>query len=152
MVASTMTEKPGSGPSDRFDIRVGADVHFSWLRTRLAVETTLLAWIRTAVSMVGFGFAIVQFFDYFHQFPVVTNVHFPDAARYLGLALIFCGVVALVISVLEYRWTVRYLWSGSFASIAGTTKEGKQTPIYAAAIVLILIGTFAFFAVLLHLV
>ena len=32
------------------------------------------------------------------------------------------------------------------------TKEGRQTPIYAVAIVLMLIGTFAFFAVLLHLV
>jgi hypothetical protein len=31
------------------------------------------------------------------------------------------------------------------------TEEGKQTPVIAVAVVLILIGLFAFFAVLLHL-
>ena len=79
---------------ERFEVRATTDSHFSWLRTRLAVETTLLAWIRTAVSMIGFGFAIVQFFDHFHQLPGGTAALFPDAAWYLGLALIFCGVVA----------------------------------------------------------
>jgi putative membrane protein len=46
----------------------------------------------------------------------------------------------------------RYLWSGSYAAIAGTTTGGKQTPLYAAAFVLILVGVFAFFAVALRLV
>jgi putative membrane protein len=70
----------------------------------------------------------------------------------LGLALIFCGVLALIVSIWQYHWTVRYLWSGSFAPIAGMTKEGLQTPIIAVAVLLILIGTFAFFAVLLRFV
>ena len=49
---------------------------------------------------------------------------FPDAARYLGLALIACGILALVISIWQYWWTLRYLWRGGFAQIAGMTKEG----------------------------
>ena len=74
------------------------------------------------------------------------------APRDLGLSLIFCGVMAVVISIWEYHWGLRYLWSGTFAVIAGATREGRQTPLLAVAIVLALIGIFAFFAVLLRLV
>ena len=40
-----------------------SDSHFGWIRTRLAVDRTLLAWLRTSVSLIGFGFTIVQFFQ-----------------------------------------------------------------------------------------
>ena len=138
------------GELSRFEVHVTAESHFAWLRTRLAVERTMMAYLRTAVSLIGFGFAIVQFFVNVHQVPGDTNARFPDAAWYLGLALIACGVLAAVFSVLEYRCTLRYLWSGSYAAIAGMTGEGKLTPLYALSSVLILIGTFAFFAVLLR--
>jgi putative membrane protein len=69
----------------------------------------------------------------------------------LGLALISCGVLALLISIWQYFWTVRYLWRGSFAQIAGMTKEGMQSPVIAVAILLICIGLFASFAELLRL-
>ena len=146
-----MSDQPVSGHSDRFEVRVTAQSHFAWLRTRLAVERTMMAYLRTAVSLIGFGFAIVQFFHNFHQMPAESTARFPDAAWYLGLALIFCGIIAAVVAVREYRWTLRYLWGGSFAAIAGMTKEGKHSPLDATAIVLILIGLFAFFAVLLNL-
>jgi putative membrane protein len=136
----------------RFEVRVTAESHFAWLRTRLAVERTMMAYLRTAVSLIGFGFAIVQFFHNFHQMPGEATPRFPDAAWYLGLALIFCGVMATIIAIREYQWTIRYLWGESFAPVAGMTKEGKNSPLFATAIVLVLIGTFAFFAVLLNLV
>jgi putative membrane protein len=86
------------------------------------------------------------------QMPESNPARFPEAPRYLGLAVIFCGILALVVSIWEYRWTLRYLWGGDFTPIAGMTKEGKQTPIVAVAGILLLIGMFAFFAVLLRLV
>jgi putative membrane protein len=138
--------------SNRFEVRATADSHFSWLRTRLSVERTLMSWVRTAVALIGFGFTIVQFFDRMKGLPGVASARFPDAPRYLGLMLILCGILALVVSVWEYQWTLRYLWGGSFAVIAGVTKEGKQTPLFAVAIALILVGVFAFFSVLLRLV
>jgi putative membrane protein len=147
-----MSDQPVSGGSDRFVVRATAESHFSWLRTRLSVERTMMAWVRTAVSLIGFGFAIVQFFDRLEQMPGVSPARYPGVAHYLGLALIFCGVMALVISLWEYRWINRYLSDGSFAAIAGLTVEGKQTPTIAASILLIIIGTFAFFAVLLRFV
>ena len=147
-----MSDQPVSGGSNRFDVSATAQSHFAWLRTRLAVERTMMAWVRTAVSLIGFGFAIVQFFDRLDQMPGVSPARYPGVAHYLGLALIFCGVMALVISLWEYRWINRYLSGGSFAAIAGLTVEGKQTPTIAASILLTIIGVFAFFAVLLRFV
>ena len=123
--------------ADRFEVRVTADSHFGWLRTRLSVERTMMSWLRTAVSLIGFGFAIVQFFERMEQMPGVQPPHIPDAPQYLGLALMSCGILALVISIWQYWWTVRYLWSGSFAPIAGMTKEGMQSPVLAVAVLLI---------------
>jgi putative membrane protein len=141
------------GPAaGRFDVRITADSHFAWLRTRASLERTMLSWIRTAVSLIGFGFTIVQFFQRLQELPGVLPAMRPAAPRYLGLALIFCGVIALLVSIWQYHWTIRYLWSGSFAPLAGMTKEGFQTPIMAVAVLLVLIGTFAFAAVLMRFV
>jgi len=138
--------------ANRFEVNVTAGSHFAWLRTRLSVERTLLSWVRTAVSLIGFGFTIVQFFDKLKHLPGAPAGAFPSAPRYFGLALIVCGVVALLISIWEYRWTLNYLWGGNFATIAGVTREGVQTPLYAVAILLTLVGAFAFFAVLFRMV
>ena len=108
--------------------------------------------LRTAVSLIGFGFAIVQFFNHLSQIPGDNQAHFPQAPYYLGLGLIACGVLATVVAIWQYEWTLRYLWHGSFAAIAGMTKEGLQTPVLAVTILLLLTGVFAFFAVLLHFV
>ena len=135
----------------RFEVRATASDHFSWLRTRLSVERTMMSWVRTATALIGFGFTIVQFFDRMQQMPGVAPAHFPEAPRYLGLSLIFRGVIALMIAIWEYHWGLRYLWGGNFAAIAGVTREGKQTPLLAVAIALALVGVFAFFAVALRL-
>ena len=144
---------PRSSPSaGRFEVRVTSDSHFSWIRTRLSIERTMMSWIRTAVALIGFGFAIVQFFERLQQMPGIRPAAYPDAPRDLGLALISCGVLALLIAVWQYLWIIRYLWDGSFAPIAGPTREGVETPVIAIAVLLICIGVFAFFAVLLRLV
>ncbi len=140
---------PGAG---RFEVRITADSHLAWLRTRLALERTMMSWLRTAVSLIGFGFAIVQFFERLGQVPGTRPARYPHASLYLGLALISCGVLALVISIWQYRWTVRYMWSETFAPVAGLRPEGMQSPVLAVAILLICIGFVAFAAVLLRMV
>lgn len=144
-----MSAPQASGQLERFEVRVTADSHFAWLRTRLAVERTMMAYMRTAVSLIGFGFAIVQFLHNVQNLPG-ADARFPGAAWYLGLALIFCGVMAAVISLLEYRRLIRYLWSGAYAAVADASSEQKPSALYAVCGVLIFIGIFAFFAVLLR--
>ena len=146
-----MTDLRAASNAGRFEVRATATDHFAWLRTRLALERTMMSWLRTATALIGFGFAIVQYLNHLQRTPEARPAYLPTAPEYLGLALISCGVLALLISIWQYFWTVRYLWGGSFVQIAGMTKEGMQSPVIAIAILLICIGVFAFFAVLLRL-
>jgi putative membrane protein len=146
-----MADRRSTATASRFEVRATAADHFAWLRTRLAVERTMMSWQRTAVALIGFGFAIVQYFNHLQQLPAARPAYLPTAPEYLGLALISCGILALVISLWQYLWTVRYLWGEPFAPIAGMTKEGMRSPVLAIAILLIGIGLFALFAVLLRL-
>jgi len=147
-----MQEPKAAGGAERFEVRVTSDSHFSWLRTRLSVERTLMSWVRTATALIGFGFTIVQFFQHLQTMQGAGAARLPEAPRYLGLALILAGVLALAVSIWQYRWLLRYLRSGSFARIAGIEGGHQGTPLLAVAIAVMLIGTFAFFAVFLRIV
>ena len=146
-----MSDPVSTADADRFPVKVTADSHFGWIRTRLSLERTMMSWLRTAVALIGFGFAIVQYINHLQQIRGARPAYLPTAPEYLGLALILCGIVALVISIWQYRWSIRYLWGEPFAPIAGVTNEGMQSPVMAVAILLIFVGLFAFFAVLLRL-
>jgi inner membrane protein YidH len=146
-----MADPHAASSAARFEVRATAADHFAWVRTRLALERTIMSWLRTAVALIGFGFAIVQYLNRLQQTPGARPGYLPTAPEYLGLALISCGVLALVISIWQYRWGLRYLWGDPFTPIAGVTTEGMQTPVMAVAILLIGVGLFAFFAVLFRL-
>ena len=133
--------------SPRFEVRPTADTNWGWLRTRMALERTMMSWVRTAVSLIGFGFTIVQFFERLHATSGVAPALRPEAPRYLGLSLIAAGVVSLLIAIWQYRSVVHYLWGKEFASVAGMGDTVRMTPLYGVAIALIFIGLFAFGAV-----
>ena len=71
----------------RFEVKATASDHFSWLRTRLSVERTMMSWVRTAVSLIGFGFTIVQFFDRMRKMPEAASGHFPTPHAILAFHL-----------------------------------------------------------------
>jgi putative membrane protein len=143
--------------NERFELRITADSHFAWIRTRLALERTLMAWVRTSVALIGFGFTIVQFFQRLGDMEGVAPAARPQAPRHLGLALIAAGVLTLFISAWQYRLVVRYLWSSAFKPLAGIESKTMapiiaQTPLLAVVIAIILIGLFAFSSVLLRMI
>jgi putative membrane protein len=82
----------------------------------------MMSWLRTATALIGF--AIVQYLKHLQQVPGARHAYLPTAPEYLGLGLISCGIGALIVAIRQYEYAVRYLWSGSFESIAGMTKEG----------------------------
>ena len=151
-----MSDQNTIANAGRFEVRVTADTHFGWLRTRLSLERTMMSWLRTAVSLIGFGFAIVKFFERLEDVAGVKPAEHPSAPKYLGLALISSGILALLISIWQYWWFVGYLWGGSFTPVAGmgagATSEKMKSPVVAVAVLLVGIGLFAFFAVLERLV
>jgi putative membrane protein len=114
----------------------------------LALEQLMMSWIHTAITLIGFGFAIVMVFEQVGRFtgvgpppsPLLTPVHF-------GLLLIGAGVAALIVSGWQYRSVLRYLRHGDFAAIAGLSQKATHTPVYAITLITIFVGVFAFFAV-----
>ena len=127
------------------EVRPTSDSHFAWLRTKMSCDRTLMSWVRTAVSMVGFGFTIVQFFERFKGFEDVKAATYSEAPRYLGMMLIAAGTVGLAISLWQYHTIVAELRSDAYRVIA--PDKQRIAPVYALAVVTIFIGVFAFFAV-----
>jgi putative membrane protein len=145
----TTEDQIGTG-AERFAVRATAESNFAWLRTRLALERTLLAWVRTGIALIGFGFSIVEIFNRLAANPSVAPALLPEMPRYVGLTLIAAGVLALVISCWQYVLVSNYLWSPQFRPIAGARESGGRTPALAIAILLTLLGLAAFVAVVLR--
>ena len=78
-------------------------------RTYLAHERTLMAWIRTATSLITFGFTIFKFFEYLHERGEAARSLQPFGARTFGLLMIGIGVLTLVIASLQHRIQMRQL-------------------------------------------
>ena len=134
--------------SQRFTVEANAGTHFAWLNTRQALERTFMAWIRTSVSLISFGFTIVQFFQRLSQTVSETARPLnPGAPRVLGLALIGVGILGLVISGWQYRVGVKYMWRPEFRAVAGIQERPLRSPAVLAAAVLLMIGLFAFLSV-----
>ena len=133
---------------ERFTAEPSVSNHFAWIRTRLGIERTFMAWLRTGVSLIGFGFTIVQFFQRLQGMDASNGRHMrPEAPRDLGLALIATGIGALIVSSWQYREMLHYMWRDQFKSIAGMDEKPHSTPVFIAAMVLIVIGIFAFVSV-----
>ena len=77
-------------------------------RTRLAAERSLMAWVRTSLSMITFGFTIYKFLQFIRQQSGVPLPR-PQAPRNLGLALIGIGTFALIAACIQHRNYVRKL-------------------------------------------
>jgi len=77
-------------------------------RSRMASERTLMAWLRTALSMISFGFTIFKFLEALQQQATVKALR-PDSPRNVGLALIGIGTVALLLACVQHRRYLRAL-------------------------------------------
>src|SRR5260370_1797847 len=85
------------------------------LRDELAVERTFLAWIRTGVACMGFGFVVARFGLFLQQLLAIRNL--PSVRSYglslwLGTALIAAGVIINVISAWHHSRLIRELRRG----------------------------------------
>ena len=75
-------------------------------RDHAANERTMLAWIRTGIALMGFGFAIARFGLFLREIAQAGQVHL-NASRGLGSA--WFGVVLVVLGlVTNTAATVRY--------------------------------------------
>ena len=83
-------------------------------RIFFAAERTFLAWIRTGLALMGFGFVVARFGLFLREVAIVqgTAVPAPGLSRWFGVGLIAVGVLLTGAALGVHIATVRRLKSG----------------------------------------
>jgi putative membrane protein len=79
-------------------------------RTRMASERSLMAWIRTALSMISFGFTIYKFMQFMRD-QSAEVLQRQNAPRNLALILIGVGTFAVIVASVQHVKYVRAMRS-----------------------------------------
>ena len=84
-------------------------------RVVFAAERTLLAWVRTGLAMMGFGFVVARFGLFLREMAAVKGEGIlltPGYSVWIGAALILLGVLANVLSAVQHVQTLNRLKRG----------------------------------------
>src|SRR5689334_22215184 len=83
-------------------------------RVRFAAERTLLAWVRTGLAMMGFGFVVARFGLFLRELAAAEGkvTHQGGWSIGFGVALVLIGVAVNVLAALEYRTVLRRIDRG----------------------------------------
>jgi putative membrane protein len=104
-------------------------------RVALAAERTFLAWIRTGLALMGFGFVVARFGLFLREWTAMQSGRLPAShgiSLGLGIGLVVLGVFLNVASLVRYR---RYLKALAAGRIPGP-RAGLETAVTLALTVL----------------
>jgi putative membrane protein len=133
------SETPGTTAGPNLSL---ISTQLSWMRSDLSNLRTLLAWARTSVSMIGFGFTIYNFYRGFLE--ELASPRGAEAARNLGLSLVGAGTIAMLIALWNY-WAMNNALKAMNAEFPIPRELTRRWVIsYAVAAILALIGLITF--------
>ncbi|MGA7237130.1 MAG: DUF202 domain-containing protein [Bryobacteraceae bacterium] len=114
-------------------------------RSFLAAERTLMAWIRTSISMIGFGFTVAKLFQSLASADVLIRGPAGRVwtAEGVGMLLISLGTFALVAAVFDHRRELKQLQNVGL--------EQRFSLTMAVASVLAILGVFALLSLMVNL-
>src|SRR6266852_4314477 len=107
------------------------------LRDYLAAERTLLAWIRTGLALMGFGFVVARFALFLQQVHVVPHAPYAESSGlslWFGTALIGAGVAVLLFAAWHHWRLVGKMNRGQLVT------SHSQTLAVASCLFLALVG------------
>ena len=83
-------------------------------RIYFAAERTFLAWLRTGLALMGFGFVVARFGLFLREMAFATGrpVAVPGSSSWFGIGLIVLGIVMTAIAFANHVATVRRMNRG----------------------------------------
>jgi putative membrane protein len=100
-------------------------------RVYFAAERTFLAWIRTGLALVGFGFVVARIGLFLRELSIrnlgspQVSSHTTGPSVWLGTALVIVGVMVNISAVINHVHQVKQLRSGEW--IAGRISKTAVT-------------------------
>lgn len=88
-------------------------------REHLANERTFLAWIRTSIALMGFGFVIVKFTLFLKQLSLLLETSVVPSKGYssiVGVVMVAIGVIIAFLAFLQYKTNEKQLKNNYYVS------------------------------------
>ncbi|WP_291097766.1 MULTISPECIES: YidH family protein [unclassified Flavobacterium] len=87
-------------------------------REHLANERTFLAWMRTSIGIMAFGFVVVKFALFVKQVSMMLGkeniIHSKGYSGIIGIVLVAVGTVTSILSYIRYRQTEKQINEGYY--------------------------------------